>query len=197
MKLQVTASSSPRAAAARRTRRSSSCYARRGRPGDAGRALERSRGHLVVAPDPDDLLDQVGRAFDVAPPGRHRRPRLPLTSKPRLSRISLWRSSGTSMPPSALVGRSRRRRSRFSIGGCPGAHRRRRLAAADVEDQPGQDRQPVIEERRIDPALEAAARVAGQAERLPGARDPLGREISAFRASRRSSRRRRPNPRRP
>ena len=32
----------------------------------------------------------------------------------------------------------------------------------------------------IDAALEAAARIAGQAERLAGARDPLGREVSDF-----------------
>src|SRR3546814_16531298 len=45
---------------------------------------------------------------------------------------------------------------------------------------PGDDRGGVIEEGGIDPALEAAARVAGECERLSGQRDELGREIGDF-----------------
>ena len=66
---------------------------------------------------------------------------------------------------------------RRSAGGSAGANLRRRLAAADVEDQAAQDRQPLVEEARIDPALEAAPRVAGQRQRLSGAGDPVGGEI--------------------
>ncbi len=70
MKLQVTASSSPRAAAVRRTSPLDQLRAGGGRLRDARRAIERGRRHLVVADDPRDLLDQVGGSFDVTPPRR-------------------------------------------------------------------------------------------------------------------------------
>ena len=50
------------------------------------------------------------------------------------------------------------------------------LTAADVEDEPGKDVEPVRKECRIDAALEAAACVTGQAELLAGLRDAVGRE---------------------
>ena len=64
-----------------------------------------------------------------------------------------------------------------AIGRRAGAHHFRSLAAADLEDQRGQQLQPGVEERRIDPALEPAARVRGEAELAPGRADPLGIEI--------------------
>ena len=67
-----------------------------------GRALERRRGHLVVADDPRDFLDQVGRPFDVTPPGRNRHLVAARRSKPRLSRISRWRCLGDVDPAERL-----------------------------------------------------------------------------------------------
>ena len=64
-----------------------------------------------------------------------------------------------------------------------GADDAARLAAANVEDQPGQHRQPVVEEGWVDPALEAGAGVAGQLQGLAGAGDPLGVEESDFEQS--------------
>ena len=48
------------------------------------------------------------------------------------------------------------------------------------EHQPSRDGQPVVEERRIDSALEPLARIAGQGELLAGAGNMLGIEIGAF-----------------
>ena len=42
------------------------------RAGKGGRPRQGHRRHPVVAVDPDDLLDQVGLAVDIGPPGRHR-----------------------------------------------------------------------------------------------------------------------------
>ena len=64
-----------------------------------------------------------------------------------------------------------------STGGSPARVTSARLAAANVEDQAGQDREAIVEEGRVDAALEPAARIAGQLQRLAGAGDPLGREI--------------------
>src|SRR6185369_17984889 len=60
------------------------------------------------------------------------------------------------------------------------AQRGRRLAAANVDDQPGQDGEAVVEEGGVDPSFEAAARVTGEAKRLAGARNAFRREISDF-----------------
>ena len=49
-----------------------------------------------------------------------------------------------------------------------------------LDHQPRRDRQPLVEECRIDPALEPRPRITGQQQFLPGARNPLGVEISAF-----------------
>jgi hypothetical protein len=57
----------PRAAAVRRTLRSTFCSGSRS-AGDAGRARQRRRRHLVEAVDADDFLDDVGRAVHVATP---------------------------------------------------------------------------------------------------------------------------------
>ena len=101
MKLQVTASSSPRAAAVRRICRSTS-ESGRGWPGNARRALERGRGHPVLAGDTRDLLDQIGRAFDVTPPARDGH-LIAVHREAEPLQDARLRRSGTSIPPSVLV----------------------------------------------------------------------------------------------
>ena len=194
MKLQVTASFEPARgggaahAALEQLRRGG------GRLRDARRrAAAASRATLSKPVDADDFLDQVGRAVDVAAPGRHASPARPRrdTSKPRRSQdralLVLGRSStpprrARSAPDrrrhAARLDRRRRRR---------GSPSRRPSPPQSSSDQRGRDREPVVEERRIDAALEAAARVAGQAELLAGrarcARDRNRRIRSARRWS--------------
>src|SRR3546814_13110764 len=48
---------------------------------------------------------------------------------------------------------------------------------ADGEDMAGDDRGRIVQEGGIDPALEAAACIARQAERLAGERDAFGGEV--------------------
>ena len=181
MKLQVTASSSPRAAAVRRTLRSAS-WARvavgLATPGARSSGVD---GTCVVAGDPRDFLDQVGRALrrHAATSGRSRHCRL--SSKPRLSRISRWRCSGTSIPPSALVRAKSNVIVRCSTGGSPA----RTLAPTASPPQmsrisPVRIARPSSRKAGSTPRSKRRAGVAGQAQRLAGARDPLGREISDF-----------------
>ena len=102
------------------------------------------------------------------------------TVKPRLSRIRLL-ALGRHVEPAQRQGARRIEGHRLVRDRrLAGADDAARLAAANVEDQAGQDRQAVVEEGRVDAALEAAARVAGQLQRLAGAGDALGVEISDF-----------------
>ncbi len=149
---------------------------RRRRPRHCRGTRERRRGNMIVADDPRDFLDEVGGAVDVAPPGRHRR-RVAFdfeTQAVEDCTLAIFRDLDRSQ-------RSRPAKVEADAAafcrGLAGANLRRRLAAADVEDQAAQDRQPLVEEGRIDPALEAAPRVAGQRQRLSGAGDPVGGEI--------------------
>ena len=144
--------------------------ARGGRLGDPGLRGKGVDGDLVVAGDARDFLDQVGRSpstsrrqLGTRTSGRRRR-----TSKPS----DLAGSAALAIAPAHLDRRPARTRAPRSKpnGRCVLDRRRRRrgsrsdgFAAADVEDQAGQDLQPVAEEGRIDAALEAAAGVAGQA----------------------------------
>ena len=105
------------------------------------------------------------------------------TTKPRRSRIACCRSAGDGEPAERL-GAARGSivdRALLERGRRAGADdAREAVAAALLDHQRGRDRSAVVEERRIDPALEPAARVAGQAELLAGPRDLLGIEIGAF-----------------
>ena len=86
---------------------------------------------------------------------------------------------------------------RGSTGGVPARVTAARRAAAQVEHQPRRDREPVVEERRIDAALEPLARVAGQRQLLAGARDARRDRNRRIRSARRWSSPTRPNARRP
>ena len=179
MKLQVTASSSPRAAAARRTRRSISLRAGRGRPGDALGARQRRRGDLVVAVDPGDFLDQVGRC---------RRCRAASSARDASSRRRTRSRARSRIARCSVVGHVDRRRARASRSGSKrtrlrldrrraGADHAARLAAANVEDQPGQDRQARRRGRPDRPRARSGCARRWSGQRLAGPGDPLGREI--------------------
>ena len=153
--------------------------ARRGRLGHSVCARQRGRGDFVIPHHPHDFLDQVGAPVDVTPPARHDGlAAVDFEAEPLEDRDLLcfghidpaqrFRPLGQERDPP--LGHRRLARAR---------HRARR-AAAMVDDQPRRDRQPFVEERRIDPALEPCPRIAGQQQFLPGPRDMLGVEKSAF-----------------
>lgn len=50
-----------------------------------------------------------------------------------------------------------------------------RLAAADLQDQVGEQREAIVEKSGVDTAFKPAARVRGQRQRLPGPGDAFGR----------------------
>ena len=180
MKLHVTASSKPSAAAVRRSAPLDHLRAGRDRPGDAGVALERRRGQLVIAFDPQHFFDQVGGAVDVTPPARR-------AHAGAAVELEAEREQDRALPLVGHVERAEAERPLRVEGDRRLFDRRRadaqqvgRFAAADVEDQPGQDFDAVFEEGRIDAALEPRPRIAGQRQFLPGPRDPVGREVSDF-----------------
>ena len=73
MKDQVTASTMPRAASARRASDTRFCArVSTGFSTVASLAREGRRGHAVEPFDARDLLDEIGLAFDVGAPGRRR-----------------------------------------------------------------------------------------------------------------------------
>ena len=137
-------------------------------------AIERSQRHLIDADDAHDLLDDIGLAFDVRAPGRHRdlhhRP-LPATKKPRWPRMRFISISGTSRPARRLTSSTGK-----SIGAIVGRlaanhHDLRRRAAAQVEHHLGRQFETRHHEIRIDAALEAIARIGIDAELAAGLRD--------------------------
>ena len=165
MKLHVTASLSPRAAAVRRTRRSRSCGAVA-----VGRATPacRSSGVEGTWSYPTILVTSSTRS---AGPSTSRRQVgtvtwLPLDgeTEPLQDTAALPRHVNAAKRLRAVVIEGDRalfdRRLSDALG-------RRRLAAANVDNQPGQDRQPIIEKGGVNAAFEAGARIAGQA-RAPG-----------------------------
>ncbi len=151
-----------------------------GRPGDAVGAGQGDRCDGVETRDPRHFLDHVGRGIHVAAPARHR----------NLPRRAFGDAEAQSLKDRALPRRvdrdpAERRRQRGIIGDRLRLDRRlararypRGRATTDIEDISGDDRGRIVEECGIDAAFEPAARIAGEAERLPGQRDPLGREIS-------------------
>ena len=102
---------------------------------------------------------------------------LPFTSKPSLSRISRWRCFGdfdAPKRPRALEIEVDRPLFQWRFAD---ADHCGRPASADVEDQAAQDREPLVQKGRVDPALEPASGIACEAECLAGPRDVLGCEV--------------------
>ena len=134
--------------------------------------------------DADHFLDQVGGAVDVGTPaGRGDAPFLALRAVERddreaqaledaALRIGLHRHAAEPPGQRGIVMdqlAARRRRA------C--AHHLRSLAAAQAQDEIGEDIEAGFEELRIDAALEPAARVRGEVQRPPGGGDALRIEI--------------------
>ena len=181
---------------ARRARapRGSAAAARRDAP--ARHRLQPRQRHmldLVEPVDADDLLDEIGLAVDVRPPGRHlgddRRRRLPATPKPSASQ-----DARAAPPP----GCRRRRASPRGRGGAERAASRTRRRAGDHRAPMPRRRRargscrvaisaPGLDEGRIDAALEAVARVGMDAELAPGRRGADRVEIRRLQEDVRSS----------
>ena len=135
-------------------------------------AVERHRRDLVVALDPEDFLDEIGLALDVAAPGRR-------LDREIAARQALDREAERGQDRRALLRRhvepaeGRRTLGTQHIAPPPirdgaGRHDLGRLAAAQVEHQPGGDFEPVPDEGRVEPALETIARVARDIELAAG-----------------------------
>ena len=149
----------------------------RGRPGHAIGARQGDGLDVVEPPDPDNLLDQVGHADHVgAPAGRGDGPVLAHTEAQRFQNATLL-SGGDRHPAQGLGQRGVISHHGGVARRGAGADHVRCFAPAGLEDQPGEQLQPRIEEQRIDPALEPAARVGGEVERAARRPDPLGIEI--------------------
>ena len=136
---------------------------------------------MVDAVDADDLLDDVGRPVDVAAPAGDADLRLLVLERPfeaqagenRLLLGGRYLDTAEAAREVGIIVDAPRRERRGA-----GADHLGRLAAADRGDEPGQDGEAVVEEGGIDAALEAGARVRRERERLAGAGDALGIEIS-------------------
>ena len=201
-KLHVTASFSPRAAAARRTRALERLRRRRGRARRRPRRAAAATDGIASIPSIRiDLLDEIGRRLRrrAASSARSRVQRAvdreaePLRGSPRCRSRGDRRGRRACAASAGSIARSCARRS----AACRRAIDLGRLAAGNVEHQPRRDREPGVEEGGIDAALEAAARVGGQAERLAGAGDASRDRNRRIRSARRWSSRSRPNARRP
>ena len=111
-------------------------HRRQDRPGDAGGPRQRPTLEPAQRRDAGDLLDEIGLALHVRPPGRHERHAVRARrSKPSAVRIRSCSASGISMPTrrSTRAGSRRKRRvvSRHRAGDLDLG----RLAAAELEDR--------------------------------------------------------------
>ncbi len=200
---QVTASSMPRTASARLAVRVRICSVVRILPLTAPWLSERLRRDVVDAVDAHDLLDQVGLAVDVRPPGRHGRPStispVPCDVEAEARRGSSTLSAlGTSRPVSRFTSEQREVDPIFGswpliaddlgFGG---------VAAAEFEHQFGRQLEARHHEVRIDAALEAVARIGDDAEVAAGAGDVERLPQRRIRSARRWCSRRSRNARRP
>ena len=167
---------SPASASVRPTLRRRRCTSVSPRP---GRRRRQHRRDVVVAGEPDDLLDQVGRVGQVGPPGRRRDRRAGCRSRRRRSRRRS-RSSTTwagGVRHAGDPGRAWRR-----PAGCVG----RGAAGVDVDHPADDPRAAVLGEQlggpgerdhghlRVDAALEPLGRLAGQPVPAGGAGDAGG-----------------------
>ena len=153
---------------------------RRGGFGNAIGARQRRRRDMIEPDDTDDFLDQIGRTVDIAPPAWNAD--LPVIADAKAQRFeNRLLAVGGNVDPTqpramacviAKVARRDRRLTR--------ADDFRSLAAANLEDQPRDHLDRVIEKRRINPALKPRPRIRGQRKRLSGLGDMFGREISDF-----------------
>ena len=172
---QVTASTRPRVASARLALRRRSL--RGGENGLARRvaAREFGRGHAIDAGDAHDFLDDIGLAFDIRPPRRHRD--LHHSCRCRRRRSRAFRGCASSP---ATAGRDRTRRFTSSTGNSislsgdfasPATMISDAVSAAELDDKLGREFETRQHEIRIDAALEAIARIGMDAELAAGLRD--------------------------
>ena len=167
-----TVSVSPRSAIVRRTsseRRRAGANAGRG---NARLARQRHRRDVVVPLDPQHLLDEVGLALDVAAPGW--RLDRQIAAGQLLDRATQCRQDGGALLHRHVeAAEARRAPGAQHIAPPPFRHRAgnddlRRLAAAQIEHQPRRDFDPVGDKGRVEAALKAITRVAGDVQLAAG-----------------------------
>ena len=200
----MTASSSPRAAAARRTRRSSSCsgvaVGRATPPRAAGRRFAivsspwmRTTSSTMSA-GPSISWRRSGAVIRQACPALDAAGETPNSSAASVARCS---SSPIATPPSFAASEGSYSDGRRPARRRTGAHDLARLAAADSDDQRSEHLKPVVEERRIDAALEPGPGIAGEPEPASGLRRSARDRNRRSRVGRRSCLPTHPSPRRP
>src|SRR6476620_6203412 len=112
--------------------------------GDAGSALQRCRRHLVVTLDAGDLLYEMRRPVDIAAPGRNRyfvAGQLEAEAFQDFALARLGNIDSAERHGPAEVERD----GAFLNWRVTHLKGRRRLAAANVDNQPGQDREAIVE----------------------------------------------------
>ena len=171
---QVTASTRPRCG--ERAARGRAQLLRRSdaRAADRLGAPHRQRRHAVVAVMADQLLDDIRLHADVVAPGRRRHPDRPGAVARHLEAQALElladRRHLQRDPRKALQLVDPEPEGAGRLGHGARHDRRTRLAAAQLQDQPGRVLGAGQHHRRVDAALEAGARVALDAEPAAGRR---------------------------
>ena len=177
-----------------RTRHGAAQRLLRRQPGAGVRTRQHRRDRLV-ADEPDDLLDEVGRLQQVRPPGRRAAPgaaSLPVDRAARPPRA--WRrpwSRAIGMPASTSRRGRRAARSAAAARACRPRCSRRPARAPPYSTSRSTQRcsaTPAIS--RVDVAFEAPRRLAGQLVPAGGARDRAGLPVRGLEHDSRRSRRR-------
>ena len=179
---------------------------RSGRLGHARLTRQRRRWNIVQPLDADDFLDDILPAGDIAAPGRHgdgpcspakAGVHLPLVGRGTIGRwvpafagtrdFKTQRFQYRLLPFCCDINPAQRQTFCRIIGHSALLRRRRagpgnlaRLPAAQFQHQRRGQCQPVIQKRRVNPAFEPLARIAGQHQLLTGPGDIFRGEIGAF-----------------
>ena len=137
-------------------------------------AREGRRGHPVEPADARDLLDEIGLAFDVRPPGGRDDFREAIFRAEAEAEPAQGRERGdiVDLEAGEALGFAQREIDRAPVvGDRAGEHDLRSLAAANLEHHAGRELEPRKRECRIDAALETIARIRVDAELAAGLGD--------------------------
>ena len=150
---------------------------RGGGPGHTIRARQGNRSDIVEPVYPHDLFHNIRRAIHIGPPAGGGDCPIRRRRKPQRGENAPLLTLGNLHP-------AQRRRELGIISHLPArprshtrAHHFAGLAAANLQYQPGQDIEALIQKRRIHPPLKPPTRIRGQVQLAPGGGNPLRIEI--------------------
>jgi hypothetical protein len=149
----------------------------------AGGARQRRRGHLVEPDDAHHLLDQVGGPMDVGPPaGRGHLDRVTLALDGEAQRLQRGADLALLEPDAGEPLDEARPEADDGLGlrRCAGDFAPRRRAACGLHHHGGGEIEPGEDERGVDAALEAIARIADDAGLAASGGGAQRVEIGAF-----------------